>query len=230
MKQKVYCNICDDVGFIPYEDDKGHTVYRPCKCRKMLKIQKIWEQSGISVNDIDKSFVNFEAWNREVNTMKEMALNYFMRFDSIKGERNNSIMFCGNPGSGKTHLSLALANKLMKDKSIGVLYMPYRDVITKIKQNMIDEEQYKKTLSKYQKAEVLLIDDMFKGKITESDINIMFELINHRYLNRLPLIISTECPVQKILQFDEAIGSRLYEMAKGYVTEVVGMKNNYRLR
>lgn len=230
LKQKAYCSECDDVGFIPHEDDKGYIVYRPCKCRKMLKVQKIWEQSGISVNDIDKSFSNFEAWNREVKTMKEMALNYYMRFNSIRAERNNSIMFCGNPGSGKTHLSLSLANKLMNDKSIAVLYMPYRDVVTSIKQNMIDEEQYKKTLSKYQKAEVLLIDDMFKGKITESDVNIMFELINYRYLNRLPIIVSTEYSVEKILQFDEAIGSRLYEMAKGYVTEVTGIKNNYRLR
>ena len=42
--------------------------------------------------------------------------------------------------------------------------MPYRDVITKIKQNMLDDDYYKKTINKYQKCDMLLIDDLFKGK------------------------------------------------------------------
>lgn len=230
QKQKVYCNICNDTRFIKYEDDKGYDMYKPCKCMQMAKIQRIWEQSGISMENIDKTFKNFEAWNKEINTMKEMALNYFMRFEKIRADRNNSIMFCGNPGCGKTHLSLALANKLLKDNSIGVVYMSYRDVITSLKQNMIDEDYYKKTLDKYQKAEVLLIDDLYKGKTTESDINIMFELVNYRYFHGLPIIISTEHTVNELLKRDEAVGSRLYEMSKGYVMEIKGMHNNYRLR
>lgn len=230
QKKKVCCSKCDDTGFILTKDDRGHDIYKPCKCREMAKVQRIWESSGISVNDIDKTFKNFETWNKDINTMKEMALNYFMRFEELRADRNNSIMFCGNPGCGKTHLSLALANKLLKDKSIGVVYMPYRDVITSLKQNMLDEDYYKKTLDKYQKAEVLLIDDLYKGKITESDVNIMFELINHRYINKLPIIISTEHPVGELLRRDEAVGSRIYEMCKGYVMEIKGMNNNYRLK
>jgi DNA replication protein DnaC len=108
--------------------------------------------------------------------------------------------------------------------------MPYRDVVTSLKQNMIDEEYYKKTLSKYQTCEILLLDDLYKGKINETDINIMFELINYRYLNHLPIIVSTEFTVEKLLSFDEAIGSRIYEMAKNFIVEIEGTENNYRLR
>ena len=73
-------------------------------------------------------------------------------------------------------------------------------------------------------------DALIIEKITESDINIMFELINYRYLNYLPLIVSTEFTVDKLLDFDEAIGSRLYEMSKNYLVEIEGKENNYRLR
>lgn len=205
-------------------------MYKPCKCMQMAKVQKIWEQSGISVNDIDKTFKNFEAWNREIRDMKDKVTSYLMQFDNIKNDRNNSILLSGKSGCGKTHLSLALANNLLKKKEVAVVYMPYRDVITSLKQNMTDEEYYKKTLTKYQKAEVLLIDDLLKGGTTKSDVNIMFELINYRYLNRLPMIISTEFDQRKLLDFDEAIGSRIYEMSKGYVVEIKGEGNNYRLR
>jgi DNA replication protein DnaC len=108
--------------------------------------------------------------------------------------------------------------------------MPYRDVITTIKQNMLDSDYYKKTLVKYQTADILLIDDLFKGKITEADTNIVFEIINYRYLNKLPVIISSEHLVEKLLGIDEAIGSRIYEMCKDFIIEIEGKENNYRLK
>ena len=109
--------------------------------------------------------------------------------------------------------------------------MPYREVITKIKQNMLDEEYYQKTISKYQSCELLLIDDLFKGKITESDINIIFEILNYRYLNHLPIIISTEFIIDELLNFDEAVGSRIYEMCKSYVVEIErGRERNFRMK
>lgn len=109
--------------------------------------------------------------------------------------------------------------------------MPYRGVITKIKQNMLDDAYYKKIISKYQTCDVLLMDDLFKGRINDTDINIVFEIINHRYLNHLPVIVSTEFTVEKLLTFDKAIGSRIYEVCKDYIVEIWNEKeNNYSLR
>ena len=133
------------------------------------------------------------------------SYSLFSDFDEIRDTRRNSIMLCGQVGSGKTHLSIALALNFLKKKT-RVMYMPYRDVITKIKQNMIDAEYYRKSISKYQTCEVLLIDDLFKGKINESDINIMFEIINYRYLNFLPIIVSSEFSIDRLLAFDEGVG------------------------
>lgn len=95
---------------------------------------------------------------------------------------------------------------------------------------MLDHEYYTKTISKYKLCEGLLIDDLFKGKVNESDINIVFEIINYRYLNFLPIIVSSGFPIDKLLYFDEAIGSRIYEMSKNYIVEIENdIANNYRL-
>lgn len=137
-------------------------------------------------------------------------------------------MFLGQVGSGKTHLSMAICNELM-DRGVSIIYMGYRDAITSIKQNMLDSVYYNKVMNRYKNARVLFVDDLFKGKITDSDINIMFELINHRYFNNLPVIISSECGVDRLLGIDEALGSRLVEMSKGRIVELRGRDLNYRM-
>jgi DNA replication protein DnaC len=102
--------------------------------------------------------------------------------------------------------------------------------MTELKQKIMDEEFYKKQLNKYQNAKVLLIDDLLKGKTTDADKNIMFEIINYRYINHLPIIVSSEYGINSLLNFDEAIGSRIYEMCKDYLVEITNdSKNNYRL-
>lgn len=224
------CSLCKDTGYIIIPQEHTQDIFRPCKCIEIEKAKQIWRNSGITPSDIDKSLDNFETWSDKSKEMKLKATRYLMRFDEIKENRRNSIMFCGNPGSGKTHLAIAIATTLLNKRHRKVVYMPYRDMITNLKQNMLDEEYYRKILSKYQTAEVLLIDDLYKGKINESDINIMFELINYRYLNHLPIIVSTEHNIDKLLQFDEAIGSRIYEMSKDFIVEINGIENNYRLR
>ena len=115
------------------------------------------------------------------------------------------------------------------DRGISVVYMGYRDTLTSIKQNMMDSVYYNKMMNRYKNARVLFVDDLFKGKITDSDINIMFELINHRYFNNLPIIVSSECGVLRLMDVDEALGSRLVEMSKGRVVELRGRELNYRM-
>jgi DNA replication protein DnaC len=188
-----------------------------------------WKAAGINPEKSNQTFSNFQVWNKSSEIAKKTAMVYYKVFDEVRISRRNSIIFCGQVGCGKTHLSIALALNFIK-KGIKVVYMPYRDIITALKQNMLDEEFYKKQISKYQTAEVLLIDDLYKGKINESDINIMFEIINYRYLNQLPMIISSEFTTEKMLNFDEAIGSRIYEMCKDYIVQIEGKENNYRLK
>lgn len=138
-------------------------------------------------------------------------------------------MFLGQAGSGKTHISIALAINLLKAKA-NVVYMPYRESIVSIKQNILDKDSYMESLLKYKQCQVLLIDDLYKGKVSSSDINIMFEIVNYRYLNHLPMIISSELSFKEILDYDEAVGSRLYEMSKDFiVTMDKEISKNYRL-
>jgi len=218
------CKECRDSTWVD-----GTNGLKRCKCFEIAKAKRMWDKAGIDTEQAKQTFSSFKVWNSSSAAAKDIAVKYYKNFESIKAERSNSIAFIGQVGSGKTHLSIALAVNFLK-KDISVIYMPYRDVITKIKQNMLDEEFYQKELGKYKNAKVLLIDDLFKGKVTESDINIMFEIINYRYLNHSPIIISSEFSADRLLDFDEAVGSRILQMCKNCTVQIEGRENNYRLK
>lgn len=231
LKQPSYrCDKCKDTGWIIIRQEDRQPLASSCDCRKIEKLKNEWKCSGINVEQSTHTFSNFDVWNAASRKAKETAVAYYKEFYEVRNKRRNSILFCGQVGSGKSHLSVALALNFLKQR-IKVVYMPYRDVITTIKQNMIDYEYYTRTISKYQLCEVLLIDDLFKGKVNESDVNIVFEIINYRYLNYLPIIVSSEFSIDSLLAFDEGIASRIYEMCKEYIVEIEkDVKNNYRLK
>lgn len=224
---KYQCSKCKDVEWIL--DPETNTAIE-CECREKKIYQRILEASGISIAFLNRNFQNFKTDKapKILGEAKSKAIKYSKDFEGNKDSKNNSIAFLGQVGCGKTHLTMAIANELMK-KNIGVLYMQYREAIVQLKQNAMDEEEYQRQMNKYKAARVLLIDDLFKGKTTDSDNNIMFEIINYRYLKAAPMIISSELNTIQLLEKDEAVGSRIIEMCKGNIIEFEGVNLNHRL-
>ena len=169
--QSYRCDRCRDMTFVVLGD-----VAIPCECREIRICEDILKQSGISDEFRKKTFDSFNySYDIQIIDAYGKAIGYYSAFNSIRKVRRNSIMFLGQVGSGKTHLSLAIANKLMDD-GVGVVYMSYRDVIMRFKQNVMNEEEYVKLMNRYKHCKVLLIDDLFKGSVTKSDVNIVLRL------------------------------------------------------
>lgn len=219
------CDKCRDMLFVIQDDGTA----KECECRSLRIAEEKLKASGVSEEFRKKTFDNFN-YERSIEVMEAFmkAKSYSKNFEKIRVTRKNSVMFIGQVGSGKTHLAIAISNVLL-DKGIGVIYMPYRDSITNLKQSITDSENFQKEISKYKNAQVLLIDDLFKGAITKSDINIMYEIVNYRYFKSLPIITTSEKTIDDLIEIDEAIGSRLYEMSRNYVAEMIGDKLNYRI-
>lgn len=229
------CEICKDEEWI---FDIENNSARPCRCREVKLYKRIIETSGITESFLQKDFNNFKVTNKQTETMLKGSKDYADTFDLIKDTKNNSLALLGQVGSGKSHLTIAVANELMK-KNIGVRYMQYREDIPRIKRYATDEENYNKEINKYKNATVLLIDDLYKSAIgrgqygeylNDADKRIIFEIINYRYFKNAPIIISSESSITQILDLDEGIGSRIFEMCKGHIIEIKGKENNYRIR
>lgn len=220
------CDICNDIEWI--YDSETNTA-KPCKCREAKQYKRILENSGISEAFLSRTFESFSTKGKPkiIAEAKIMALNYANNFEEIKNTENNSIALCGQVGSGKTHLATAVSNVLMS-KGYGVLYMQYRDAITRLKQSLLDEENYQREINRYKRATVLFIDDLYKGK--GKDDNIVYEIINHRYFAGLPMVITSEFSPATWIEFDEGTGSRLIQRCRDRIIKFEGSSLNYRLK
>lgn len=224
----VECSRCKNKGSILVEID-GYTVLRMCECQKQRRALQALTKSGLKELVKEYTFDTYltkEQWQYHI---KQKALEY------VTNPHQSWFFIGGQVGSGKTHICTAVVNRLM-EKGFEAHYMLWRDEIVKLKSSVMETEEYQKSMTFLKEVKVLYIDDLFKterGKSpTQSDIQITFEIINTRYNNKNTItLFSCEKLIQDLLEIDEAIGSRIYQMAKHYTIEIrEDKRKNIRLR
>lgn len=230
MAKTFNCALCQDEWVL--FDDNGDA--RQCGCVAKVRIQKLFKASHITPAFSAKTFANFDikGKSKTVASMFHGARKYAMKFNDIKKTEHNWLLMCGQPGSGKTHLSMAIANELLH-QSIPVLYIPHVEIINELLAGMRRDEDISTKTQGMKTAPVLIWDDLWKqfgDRPQPFELKLAFEVINYRYLHCLPTIINTEREPKNLVMIDEATGSRMIERARGNITIVSGIEANYRLK
>ena len=132
LEVKFFCSVCEDRGSVE-KDNKTVT----CQCFKDL----LRECACAEINSLSPlSLSTFEAFslsyypdsdNAEgVNPRRRMAqiLNYCKSYAEGFSENSRSILMRGATGLGKTHLSLSIANELLKN-GFSVAYVSAPDIL-----------------------------------------------------------------------------------------------------
>lgn len=231
VEPKYKCPKCkDEEGYIT-RNITGYEVWRDCACKAIRQVERLIKSSEIPAEFREKTFATFDL-DQVSGIVREactVAREYVQDFDRIRESRQNSMALVGRPGCGKTHLLMAVANALLQ-RGIETLYFPWVEGFNEIKSNL---EALDERIRRLQQVKVLYIDDVFKGRIepTPFQLEQLFAIVNERYLQNLPVLISSERDFDQMCNMDEAVGSRLWEMTKRYTVTLVGDKNlNYRLR
>lgn len=217
------CAKCKNKGYFAFIDENGTARYAKCSCMAVRSSIRRIEQSGLS-DMLEKckliTYSTDRDWQKQV---KAAAENYLS-----KG-RGKWFMISGTPGTGKTHICTAICGEIL-DRGLSVRYMIWRKDGPKLKALIGERDRYEKLMQEFADADVLYIDDFLKGSVSDADVNLAFELLNSRYINRKAAgtIISSELTIEQILNIDEGLGSRIAERADGFM--ILTPKENLRLQ
>lgn len=130
--------------------------------------------------------------------------------ESFSG-KGKGLLMTGATGLGKTHLSLAIANRVI-DRGFSVIYGSVPELL-----RMLNNEQFGRsngdTMSLMTGCDLLILDDLGAENSSEYNTSQLYEIINARINRDIPFIVSTNMNVQKIKsRYQDRIFSRLLSL------------------
>jgi DNA replication protein DnaC len=103
-------------------------------------------------------------------------------------EARKNLLFIGQTGTGKTHLSVAIAlSALAQGKT--VLFTTVWDMINRLQQSRADLS-YQRKIQTYLKPDLLILDELGYRSMAERTVEDFFEIISKRY-EKGSLIVTT---------------------------------------
>jgi DNA replication protein DnaC len=187
--------------------DPNFGVLITCDCKKAEKEQRAHDKLlHLSNMDAfaDKTFGTFDRTVPGVERAYQRALNFARK-------PQGWLIFFGNYGCGKTHLAAAIANELIQ-KDFRLFFSNVPDLLDHLRSTFgpSSEVEYDERFETIRNIPVLILDDLGTENTTPWAREKLYQLINHRYNNRLATVITSNYKPHDI---DERIFSRMSDVA-----------------
>ena len=204
---KYDCEQCKDTGFI---DNKM------CSCMKEALTLAGIENSGFASLIKEQSFENFslDYYSRNVQQAEIMKKNrdFLIKYaDNFDSRTSQSILMVGGTGLGKTHLSSALARRVI-EKGNDVFYTGAIDLFSQfeIQRFKSYSNEPNELIERYFESDLLIIDDLGTEMINQFSVSTLYNLINDRLSRKKPTVRSTNLSKDDIQKkYTDRITSRM---------------------
>jgi DNA replication protein DnaC len=208
------CPYCQGIGYLRQDLPVGHPDFgrlQLCSCRqthmRQVAMQRLFVMSNL--NELQHmTFETFEPRGRiglapvQADSL-ERAYNHAKHF---AGNLAGWLVLQGSYGCGKTHLAAAIANFVV---SLGIptLFITVPDMLDTLRFAYSDPEStFEERFDEIRQVRLLILDDFGTHNATPWAQEKLFQIINYRYVNRLPTVVTTNLELEEI---ESRIRSRL---------------------
>jgi DNA replication protein DnaC len=210
------CPICGGVGFVRQDLPVSHPDFgklQVCVCRQQSLVQST-QQRLFRLSNLD-SFrpMTFESFNpvgrvglgeNQLNSLK-YALNQAQHFAQ---NLNGWLLLMGGYGCGKTHLAAAIANFAV-NLGVPTLFLTVPDLLDWLRFSYDSPEAtFEQRFDEIRNMALLALDDLGTQNTTPWAQEKLYQIINHRYVAKLPMVVTTN---QDLDEIDGRIRSRLQD-------------------
>ncbi|EWM53839.1 ATP-binding protein [Ruminococcus flavefaciens] len=198
----------------PKCSDTGYNGSKFCDCFKALcgklAADELNNNSQLELSSFDTFSLSYYS-GENYNAMKNI-LEFTKQYAATFSPDSKSILMFGQTGLGKTHLSLAIANKVL-EKGYGVIYDSAINILRKIEKEHFSREHSSEMIDLVMDTDLLILDDMGTEYESQFYTATIYNIINTRLNRGKPSIISTNLDFAGIgRRYDKRVVSRLVSM------------------
>ena len=186
------------------------------------KIKELLSDSGMGERFRKRTFNTFITDTPERKKCFDIAVNYVENFE-MNNKLGKGLYFEGSNGTGKTHLAAAITLRLISN-GVPVIFKTCADLLSDVKEAYDSKDKRdQEIMNIYKTVDLLVIDDLGKERCTDWSMSVLYQIVNARYENNKPIIITTNYSHDGLIKAMtpngsdatriKAIISRLFEMS-----------------
>ena len=225
------CPHCHGIGYlrkdVPVGDPDFGEVF-VCVCRRR-EVADVARDRLFALSHLDElrslTFESFKPRGRPgIGERQANSLQVAYNQARHHAEHLNGWLFLqGGAGCGKTHLAAAAANYAV-DLGVPTLFLTVPDLLDTLRASFDSEDTtFEQRFEEIRSAQLLVLDDFGTQNASGWAREKLFQIMNYRYINKLPTIVTTNLLLSEI---DERIRSRLADPE--LVTQVRILAPDYR--
>lgn len=185
-----------------------------------------------------KAFAVVSAYVKNILNYVEQGAGLFF---FSKPNKENKL----GTGTGKTHSASVIGNEYIKARiiqhtkgikqideqpSLYIRMAEFQNTYNKQFRGGFNDQQeasekFSKLLKSMEKAELLILDDISLRSSTEALTNILYEILDERYINEKPVIFTSNFPIEKI---GEILNPQVQSRIEGMTEQIPFNGKDYR--
>lgn len=200
------CPICGGAGYLRLDVPVDHPDFGravPCDCKiretQQASLEDLRKNSGLAALALMK-FETFRPDGIGLNPDKRKNLREaFETAQRFAREGKGWLVLKGGYGAGKTHLAAAIANDRI-GRAESVLFVVVPDLLDHLRATFAPSSRvtYDDRFESIRNAPFLILDDLGAQSPTVWAQEKLFQLLNHRYNEQLPTVVTTNRELEEI--------------------------------